>query len=172
MPPQPTTRGDLGARGATLVEYALLIALICVVILGSVSALQDDAGDELQGRGDSIGNPTLEGTTTSTTHGGGPPTTTSPSTTTPGYSGNVEANCPNVSGDTKVCTFSLDPAPDVATIVTWSIDPPTNTSGGPPPAAVEFLVAGSYSIRAVVDGKTVQAVVVCKKSGTNLKCGT
>jgi Flp pilus assembly pilin Flp len=36
---QRPTRGQLRDRGASLVEYALLLALICIVCLGAVSAL-------------------------------------------------------------------------------------------------------------------------------------
>jgi Flp pilus assembly pilin Flp len=42
-------------RGATLVEYSLLVALIAVVSLGTISAAEDSSRDHLDDRGSSIG---------------------------------------------------------------------------------------------------------------------
>jgi pilus assembly protein Flp/PilA len=43
-----------GERGASLVEYALLIALIAVVMIGAVTLLGDTAGDSLDGSSSSL----------------------------------------------------------------------------------------------------------------------
>ena len=43
-------------RGASLVEYALLLALIAVVCIIAVTALGKSASDKLQGVSDSISN--------------------------------------------------------------------------------------------------------------------
>jgi Flp pilus assembly pilin Flp len=41
-------------RGASLVEYALLVALIAVVMIGAVTLLGDTASDSLNGSSSSI----------------------------------------------------------------------------------------------------------------------
>jgi Flp pilus assembly pilin Flp len=43
-----------GERGASLVEYALLIALIAVVMIGAVTLLGDTASDSLDGSSSSL----------------------------------------------------------------------------------------------------------------------
>jgi Flp pilus assembly pilin Flp len=48
-------------RGATLVEYALIVALVVVASLGAIEVLSDRTGDEVESRGDRIGQPALEG---------------------------------------------------------------------------------------------------------------
>ena len=47
-------RPHTGERGASLVEYALLIALIAVVMIGAVTLLGDTAGDSLDGSSSSL----------------------------------------------------------------------------------------------------------------------
>lgn len=52
-----TRRWDTGRRrerGASLVEYALLVALIAVVMVGAVTLLGDTAGTSLDGSSSSI----------------------------------------------------------------------------------------------------------------------
>jgi Flp pilus assembly pilin Flp len=48
----------LSDEGATLVEYALLVALIAAVAIVAVQALGDTARDELQDVADTIGGAT------------------------------------------------------------------------------------------------------------------
>ena len=48
----------LSDEGATLVEYALLVALIAAVAIVAVQALGDTAKDELQDVADTIGGAT------------------------------------------------------------------------------------------------------------------
>jgi pilus assembly protein Flp/PilA len=43
-------------RGASLVEYALLVALIAVVVIGAVTLLGDTAEDTFSGVSDSLTN--------------------------------------------------------------------------------------------------------------------
>lgn len=68
-------------RGAALVEYALLMALLVVVSLGVIQNMEDDGGSKVASRSNSIGEPTESndlpsgGTTLPTT----PPPTTPPS---------------------------------------------------------------------------------------------
>lgn len=52
----PFLRGRLARteRGASLVEYALLVALIAVVCIGAVSLLGSSANDKLSTAGSSI----------------------------------------------------------------------------------------------------------------------
>ncbi len=54
---QPTAdRARFGQRGASLVEYALLVALIAVVCLGAVTFFGTELTDSLSTSGDSISN--------------------------------------------------------------------------------------------------------------------
>ena len=50
----PLLRHLRDERGATLVEYALLVALIAVVLLGAVTVLGATAGDSMSRSGSSI----------------------------------------------------------------------------------------------------------------------
>lgn len=81
-----------GSRGATLVEYALIVSLIVIPSIGAISHLDDASGDYYTNASDDIGDlpqsgidtgtnsSTPSGSTTTTTL---PPTTTSTSTTLP-----------------------------------------------------------------------------------------
>ena len=50
-----SARFDLDERGASLVEYALLVALIAVVCIAAVTLLGENASDKFDSVGDSIG---------------------------------------------------------------------------------------------------------------------
>lgn len=156
-------RRATASRGATLVEYALGVGLIAVVIIGAVQAVSDNAEDSLDDRGDTIGHPVYDGVTTTTTGGGGGGGGggTTPSTT-PSYTGSIEGSCNGSNGNKNVCSFTLNPDP-TPVVPTWSIDPPTGFTGTPP--AVTFIVAGTRSVRANVDGTVVQRVVECTTNG-------
>lgn len=86
MSPRPPT----GARGATLVEYALAVALVAVVVLGAIQALESATGDEVEARGQRIGDPsslaatTSSSTTSTTTDDGTAPPPSGPGTVTIG----------------------------------------------------------------------------------------
>jgi pilus assembly protein Flp/PilA len=54
-------------RGATAVEYGLMVALIAVVIIGAVAALGTNLSDHFQAIADCIASPSTCGTTTTTT---------------------------------------------------------------------------------------------------------
>lgn len=54
----PTTRRRRDERGASLVEYALLVALIAVVMVGAVTYLGDAAGDSLENSSSSVADAT------------------------------------------------------------------------------------------------------------------
>lgn len=158
-----------GVRGATVVEYALGVGLIAVVLLGTIGAVTNDAGDSLDDRGSGIGHPALEdATTTTTSGGGGGPTTTAPTTTVGPYSGTITGNCTGSNGNKNECTFSLDPSP-APVVPTWSMVPPTGYTGTPP--VITFTAAGSRTVRADVDGTVVQRVVSCTlNAGGKLSC--
>jgi Flp pilus assembly pilin Flp len=49
-----------GDRGAALVEYALLLALLVLVLAGAVSALQDSEAQHLESSGQRVGMPDLD----------------------------------------------------------------------------------------------------------------
>ena len=83
MSQRPLRRG--GDRGATLVEYALGVALIAVVSLGAIQRIEDRGAARLEGSDDRISAPvdnqyypglatttTVGGTTTTTTAGSSP----------------------------------------------------------------------------------------------------
>src|SRR3546814_378790 len=72
-------------RGATFVEYALVVAVFTTVLVGAFDVLTRSAGDELASTGDSIGPPYIGtsagATSTSVPAGpGGSPTPTTPAT--------------------------------------------------------------------------------------------
>ena len=88
-------------RGATVVEYALGIGLICVVSLGAISFLQDESEDGFQERSGRVGAPDLEaglpGGTTGGTSGGG--STTGGGGTPNAAPAILTAQAPTQSGD-------------------------------------------------------------------------
>jgi pilus assembly protein Flp/PilA len=47
-----------GDRGATVVEYALLIALIALVVIGAITAFGSQLSDLFSGLGDQLPTPT------------------------------------------------------------------------------------------------------------------
>ena len=44
-------------RGATLVEYALVVALVVVVLIGAITRISDSGDEKLEASGDRIGTP-------------------------------------------------------------------------------------------------------------------
>lgn len=57
----PSRRSTHAAdRGATLVEYAMAVALVCVVSLGAISFLERESDEELTERSARVGSPDLE----------------------------------------------------------------------------------------------------------------
>jgi hypothetical protein len=113
----PGSAGDRRARwrdrGATLVEYALGIALLCVVCLGGISFLTDESSAELDDRSERVGSPDLEegigGSTTGGDGGGGSTTDGGDPTPTPPASITNEAPAPSSdhSGNTWDATVTL-----------------------------------------------------------------
>jgi Flp pilus assembly pilin Flp len=80
-----------GSRGATLVEYALIVALIVVPSIGAISRLDDASGDYYEDASDDIGDlpqlgvdnsPVTSTPGSSTTTTVAPTTTAAPTTTT------------------------------------------------------------------------------------------
>ncbi|MDH3756047.1 MAG: hypothetical protein OEU32_19460 [Acidimicrobiia bacterium] len=68
-------RARTGERGATIVEYGLVVALVVAVSVLAIDGLTDTSTDALEARGDRIGNPSndatgvADGTDTGTTIG-------------------------------------------------------------------------------------------------------
>lgn len=119
-------------RGATLVEYALLVALFAVVLIASVDVLQGSETDYLESSGQRIGMPDLDAspptsTTTTTVDGGSDTTDPSESTT-------VALEPPEVKTDeqgnnwsaTILLTFTSGGIPQEGVTVTGSWDPSGN----------------------------------------------
>lgn len=153
------------ARGATLVEYAVMISLIVIGLIGGLSYIQDGATDKLENRGDSIGHPTEPGLTTTTTSSSGTTSSTSAtSSTIPNYVGRVDADC-NSGPEKNVCTFVLNPAPAAGATVTWSIDPASGYTGLPP-GPTTFTATGTRTVRALVDTTLVQRTLTCTANGS------
>ena len=58
MPEYPDNLSALGDdRGATAVEYGLILALVVVATVASIAGLRDTSGNYLSNTGDSIGEP-------------------------------------------------------------------------------------------------------------------
>jgi len=76
-----------GSRGATLVEYALIVALVVVPSVAAITRLDDASGDYYENASDDIGDlPQLgidTGAGTSVPSGGSTSTTVAPTTTVP-----------------------------------------------------------------------------------------
>src|SRR3546814_11404083 len=70
-------------RGATFVEYALVVAVFTTVLVGEFDVLTRSAGDELASTGDSIGTPYIGTSAGATTHRVPTGPVGSPNTTTP-----------------------------------------------------------------------------------------
>lgn len=160
-------------RGATLVEYALGIALVAVVSVTAVEALQDDATDKLDSRGQSIGHPDESAvSTTSTTSSGGGSSTTSTSTTAPAYNPSFEVTCSGASGQRNECLFSLDPEPP--SVPVWSIVPASGFDNAVQTGndfSVRFTSAGTFSVRAAVDGFEYIHTIDCTQNNSgNIRC--
>lgn len=117
-------------RGASLVEYALLVAFFAVTILGAVETLQDDAGDRLESQSEVAGSPTE-------VNGyfgirGGTPTGGSPGATTPDTTPVTLSSIALSGGGAKhqgswtatVTVTATDPSgnpiPDVEIAIQWS----------------------------------------------------
>ncbi|MEM9563844.1 MAG: hypothetical protein AAGA93_14580 [Actinomycetota bacterium] len=50
-------RDDRGERGATAVEYAMILALVVGATLAAITGLTDSSGEYLSTTGDDIGEP-------------------------------------------------------------------------------------------------------------------
>lgn len=138
-------------RGATLAEYALLVALIAVVSIGALTLLGDRSSDEFEEIATSVGEDTRPstgsggsggggggggGTTTTTASGGGGgTTTTAPTTTTTAPTTTttvppLDGSYPDASG------FASDPEVDHESDGDWTATVDLvlrNTAGDPMP---------------------------------------
>jgi Flp pilus assembly pilin Flp len=156
--------------GATLVEYSLLVALVCVLLIGAVRALTDSAGDELDDRGQAIGHPTepngVVSSSSSSSVSTSSASTSSSSSSSSAYSGRVAlVSCTGATSDKNECTFVLSPAPPAGATVEWSIDPKSGFTGDPP--SVTFKNEGERTVQAKVNGTSVTpAQVVCEFLGS------
>ncbi len=116
-------------RGATLVEYALLVGLLVVVSLGVIQNLEDKGGSKVASRSDGIGQPTEAndlsgpGTTSPTT----PPTTAPPPSPVTVHVGTL-AGATSTSGGDWSATVTItvldadgNPAQSVSVTGSWTI---------------------------------------------------
>ncbi|MFV0257769.1 MAG: Flp family type IVb pilin [Acidimicrobiales bacterium] len=152
--PAPTDRARQRSneRGATIVEYSLLLALVLGSIYATVDSLQGGAGDYLAANADTVGRPrslTVPttaplGSTLSTTTTDGATTTMGPfatddfaaatsSTTAPpeckGNAGNANANAAaNANGNSQVAACAGSSAAAAAATTTTTPTPTTPTS--------------------------------------------
>lgn len=160
-----STHADHGhERAATLVEYALGLALLAVAMLSGIDVLQRESGDRFKAAAPALGDPGEAAGPPSTS-----PSTTSPPSTVapPTYSGTIDGVCV-----LNTCTFLLNPLP--LALPTWSVSPSGSGSGvtGVPPAAVVFTKQGSFTVTANVDGTTVTRSVSCTKDKSLVTCST
>lgn len=102
-------------RGATLPEYALIVALLGVVILGAIGAIQSQAGDRMETSSDQIGEPFLPNPSPSSPTPTGPTPTTVPLTTT-----------------TTVATTTTTAPTTTTTVATTTTAAPTTTTTAAP----------------------------------------
>lgn len=79
IPPRPTSRPQ---RGATIVEYSLLVAILAVGTLGAISFVQDSAKAKTEHSAEHISTRTIPTPTTADDEGHLPTTTSTPPTTT------------------------------------------------------------------------------------------
>lgn len=121
--------------GATLVEYALGVSLLCVASLGAIGVIQSSLEDNIEEHGASAGAPDLPdlgiSTTTATTSS---PTTAPPATSPPATvtaSGNILATRVGIDSGNKwdpaVDLSALNSATgetlrDVTIAITWTYD--------------------------------------------------
>lgn len=162
-----------GTRGAALVEYALVLALVLVGSLGAVSALEDDAGDRLDDRGTTIGAPGDEAVGGYGSSGGNPGgdddgDAPPPDPPTP-YTGAIGMTCTGSGSERNDCSFSLtiDPAPEVPS---WTVNPFAHVDGTSPTfgatAQFRFTKDGTYTVRSQVGATEVLSTVACTEFGS------
>jgi hypothetical protein len=116
IPPQP--KGRQSERGATLTGYALTVAVMVVVALGSMSALEDNSEDFLQNTGDEIGAPResaqVANATAQQSYNGGNSTgngAAPPATAAPNVSTTTTTAAPTTTTTAAPTTTTSTPAP-------------------------------------------------------------
>ncbi len=122
---------DSGDRGATIVEYALIIGAVVVGSLSSMGALNTSIGNNYKTTADDIGQPDLAvfDVTTTTLAGSSGTTTTSTTTST---AAPTTTTAPTTTSTSTTTTTSTTTAPTTTTTAA----PPTTTA---PPSAGESL---------------------------------
>ena len=136
VPPRHDDTGsDRGARGATAAEYALLVGLIAVVVLGSVTFL----GGGSKGSLDKAAKP-LAGTTAPATTGGG-----GGGGTGGGTGGGVGSTTTTSSPTTTASTTAVPTtqATTTTTTTTTTTAPPQPTSSSPTFTSPRSTTSGS-----------------------------
>jgi len=153
-----------GERGVSLVEYALLVALLAVPSIAGIQALQDGMGDASQGAADRISDPTIP-IVPSTTTQPPPPTTNSTTSTT------------STTTTTTTTTTTIPPATTTTQPPTTTIPPPsqsvstfgqvtTSTASNPTRWSAQTSVAIRNNANAPVPGATVVVGIEFRKGGT------
>lgn len=168
-----TTRHE---RGATMVEYALLVSLLVVVSLGVIQSLEDKGESKVASRSDGIGQPTESnelsgpGTTSPTT----PPTSTPPPTPLTVHIGTL-AGTASQSGNDWSATVTItvldadgNPAQGVTVTGAWSL-PGGGTTCSPTDATGECSIT-SASFQRKPDAGSVPSVTftIVALSGANI----
>lgn len=151
-----------GARGAGLVEYALLLAALIVPLAAAVGGLEDDQRAELGDRGARIGNPDGQDLTVVAPSTTVPPATTSTSTST----------TTTVASWTTVATTTTTspPPPSTTTTVASSTTVATTTTSIPAGDRVGVAsLVGSSSRNG--SSKWTAAVVVTVRDGLGRPVG-
>lgn len=133
-----STVGRRGARGATVVEYALGLSFVLVATVGALSAFEDRSADALEERGSSIGTPDLDAagptTSTSTTlaSGTGGTTTTSAPPTPPSTTVASATGTSHSSGNKWAATVVISVTDGSTPVHRAQVDGIWNPSAGSP----------------------------------------
>jgi Flp pilus assembly pilin Flp len=151
-------RGD---RGATLVEYALILGLVAVVCIGVISWLGDASEEKVDTRSDSIGKPVESNALTGPGGGGGggsSGTTDGGTVSSTGHIGTItgtkSSNPPDWSATVTVTVVDNFGAPIPGLTITgsWSTAgggttcSPTSTAGSCPITSGSFKKSGNGSV--------------------------
>lgn len=138
-------------RGAVLVEYALVIAVLALVALAAISALQDRASEEYQETSADITE--VAGVVVL------PDPEVPPAAT-------VSTSCSGAS-----CQMSITSPPPGATI-TWTTDPPSGGGSGPTFSLVGLKKGDSFVVSANIQpgGQTLTKTVSCASGSGPITC--
>jgi Flp pilus assembly pilin Flp len=148
-------RAEDGERGATLVEYALLVALVALVAISSMSALRNRTREKYEET--SAGITEVAGVVIEA------PDDDSPGDPDDGVPGSPSASTSCGSPNAATCSFNLTGLPDGAS-VSWELDGVATGDSG-----TTYSFAGkkntTYTVTATIStGASVTRTITCDSS--------